>query len=394
MLKQLMALMNSRQSNHFYALAAGVLTIGALTYWRSQPPEVKVLQAETNVPVILFGLGQVDAERVSQLGFEVDGVLSEIFVKVGDHITMGSVVARLDSRRQELAAAIVRRSLHMAEATVLERETQVATTNGTLTLKEQIAKRARTLQDRGTGSVATAQDVEVERQIAESDQHRAMRALETARAAVEQSQAQLAQEEETLARHRLIAPYDGIVTERLQNVGAAIPMGTAVVTLMDPTSLRVLAYVDEGSAGMLRVGQPVSISLRSRSGDDLSGHIDRIDPRSDRVTEERRIYVVFDSPTGELFLDEQAEVRIEVGTVERAILVPEMLVRNRDGAQGSVWAVKDGRLFDARVIFGRRLADGRLELRSNLPSNMQIIGQRLPNAEAGAEVQIQERGGS
>src|SRR4029077_16592396 len=105
-----------------------------------------------------------------------------------------------------------------------------------------------------------------------SDRDRAVRALATARATVEQARAQLAREEETLARHQLIAPYDGIVTERLQDIGAAIPMGTPVITLMDPTSLRVLAYVDEGSAGMLQVGQPVAISLRSRPGDALSGH--------------------------------------------------------------------------------------------------------------------------
>jgi HlyD family secretion protein len=282
----------------------------------------------------------------------------------------------------------------MAEATVLERAAQVETTNATLALKKEIAERAQNLHRRGAGTAALAQDSEIEQQVAASDRDRAVRALATARATVEHARAQLAREEETAARHRLIAPYDGIVTERLQDNGAAIPMGTAVITLMDPTSLRVLAYVDEGSAGMLQTGQAVTISLRSRPGDALFGHIDRIDPRSDRVTEERRVYVTFDGSPGDIFLDEQAEVRINVGTIEREILVPEMLVRNRDGAQGSVWVVKEGHLLDMRVSFGRRLADGRLELLSRLPNDVQVVGERLLDAKAGVAVRMEERSGS
>jgi HlyD family secretion protein len=389
-----MALAKSPPTRHLYAYAIGLLAISTFAYWRLQLPQVKVLEPENNVPVIVFGLGQVDAERISGLGFEVDGVLGEIFVKVGDHIVKDKVVAQLHSRRQELAVAIAQQTVQMAEATVHERVAQVETTNATVALKHEIAERAQQLMRRGAGTAALAQDSENEQRVAASDRDRAVRALATARATVEQARAQLAREKETLARHQLMAPYDGVVTERLQNIGAAIPMGTPVITFMDPTSLRVLAYVDEGSAGMLQAGQSVSISLRSRPADVLFGHIDRIDPRSDRVTEERRVYVTFDSSPGDIFLDEQAEVRINVGTIERAILVPEMIVRNRDGAQGSVWAIKNGHLVELRVSFGRRLADGRLELLSELSNDVQIVGERLPNATSGAAVRTEEKGRS
>lgn len=394
MLGQLLTFARWRQNGRYYAAAAVVLALAAIEYARVQPPEVTVIQQESNVPVVIFGLGQVDAERISQLGFEVDGVLSEMDVQVGDRVPQGALMARLDTRRQELAVASARDALQMADGQVQQSESDLESSSATLTLREQVAGRALQLKLRGAGAVATADDSEAERRAAAANRERAVRTVKVAHARVDQAQAQLDREEATLARHRLLAPYDGIVLQRMQNVGAAVPMGTAVVSFLDPRSLRILAYVDEGSAGMLRPGQPATILLRSRPGEPLAGRIDRIDPRSDRITEERQVYVTFDKPPGTVFLDEQAEVRINVGTIERGLLVPELLVRDRDGAQGSVWATVDGHLQALRLTFGRRLADGRLEVVSPVPANAHIVGQRMPDAEAGMAVRVQGPGES
>lgn len=394
MLNRLITFTRWRQNGRLYALTVGALAIALVEFWRLQPLEVQVIHPDSNVPVVVFGLGQVDAERISQLGFEVDGVVSEIAVQVGDHVRAGDLVARLDSRREELTVTAARQALSMAQAQVRQSDADVASAEATLALKEQVASRASQLERRGTGAIATAQDTEAERRAAAANRDGSMRALDVARARVEQSTAQLSREEETLARHRLLAPYDGVVLERLQNVGAAAPMGTPIVSFLDPKSLRVLAYVDEGRAGMLKIGQRATLILRSRPAERLDGRVDRIDPRSDKVTEERRVYITFDTPPGQVFLDEQAEARIEIGTIEHGTLVPELLIRNRDGAQGTVWAVVDGRLSELRLTFGRRLADGRMEVISPIPANARIVGERLPDASPGTSVRVADRGAS
>jgi HlyD family secretion protein len=394
MLNRLITLSRWRQNSRLYALTAGALVIAAVEFWRWQPVEVPVLQPETNVPVVVFGLGQVDAERISQLGFEVDGVVAEIAVQVGDHVRAGDMVARLDSRREELSVMAARQALAMAQAQVRQSAADVASAEANLALKGQVASRASQLERRGTGAIATAQDTEAERRAAEANRDGSLRALDVARARVEQSTAQLSREEETLARHKLLAPFDGIVLDRLQNIGAAAPMGTAVLSFMDPKSLRVLAYVDEGRAGMVKVGQRATVTLRSRPAERLEGRVDRIDPRSDKVTEERRVYITFDAPPGQIFLDEQAEARIEIGLIEHGTLIPELLIRNRDGAHGTVWAVVDGRLQELRLTFGRRLADGRMEVVSPIPADARIVGQRMPDASPGMTVRVADRGAS
>jgi len=148
-------------------------------------------------------------------------------------------------------------------------------------------------------------------------------------------------------------------------------------------SLRIMTFINEGLAGTLRPGQKASVVLRSRPGETFAAHIDRIEPASDRITEERSVSVVFDRAPDVLYLAEQAEVRIDLGTIAKAYLVPERAVRDRDGDGGIVWTVEKGRLAERRVEFGRRLEDGRLELISPIPDGMRIAAERLPAAKPG-----------
>jgi multidrug efflux pump subunit AcrA (membrane-fusion protein) len=142
-----------------------------------------------------------------------------------------------------------------------------------MVLKNQIAEHAEALQRRGAGTAALA-NRKIEQQVAASDRDRALRALATARAIVGQARAQLLREIQTAARHQVTAPCDGIVTERLLDLGAAIPMGTPVIHVDGPDKPSGPGICRCGSTGMFQTAQPVTISLRSLPGEALSGHIE------------------------------------------------------------------------------------------------------------------------
>ncbi len=68
--------------------------------------------------------------------------------------------------------------------------------------------------------------------------------------------------------------------------------GEALFTLVAPRPMWMLAYVDETRAGDIEEGQPVEIRLRSLAAAECSsGRVGRIGIESDRVNEERRVYV-------------------------------------------------------------------------------------------------------
>ena len=368
-----------------------ILLIAGLVAWRlTRPLDVPVLALESNVPVTLFGLGNVDAERVSRAGFDVSGIMAEIRVRVGDSIRAGDTIARLDTRLQALRVAAATDALKLAEATIRQSQARIGTSTATVALKHQLAERARMLQTRNAGTAAAAEDATADAAVAEAQNVESQRALDGALAQLQQAQTALAQEREVLAHHELRAPFDAIVTERLAVEGAVVQAGQPVVTLVARDSLRIMTFINEGLAGSLRPGQKASIVLRSRPSESFAGHVDRIEPASDRTTEERSVSVVFDQAPDVLFLAEQAEVRIDLGTIQKGYLVPERAVHDRDGGGGIVWAVENGRLAERRVELGRRLEDGRLEITSPLPDGVRIAAERLPDAKLGETARIEE----
>jgi len=131
--------------------------------------------------------------------------------------------------------------------------------------------------------------------------------------------------------------------------------------------------VDEARAGHLQLGQPAEVRLRSRPNEPLLAHVVRIDIESDRVSEERRVYVKCDQCPADFHLGEQIEVFITVATLPKALLVPEIAVDLYDGAEGTVWTVEDGALQQRKVQFGQRTLDGRLEITGGLAQDAQVL---------------------
>ena len=116
---------------------------------------------------------------------------------------------------------------------------------------------------------------------------------------------------------------------------------------------------------------------------EFRGTIARIGLESDRVNEERRVLLTCADCPAEMFLGEQAEVRILTGTRASALMVPEVAISGFDGFQGQVWTVQDGRLVRAELTFGARDDRGRIEVTGGLPEGAQIVANPPQGADEG-----------
>jgi len=153
--------------------------------------------------------------------------------------------------------------------------------------------------------------------------------------------------------------------------------GDVIFTLMDPKTVWVQAYIDEGRAGELAIGQVAEIRLRSLPHSVFTGVVARIGIESDRVNEERLVWITCSDCPDQVFLGEQAEVRITTAILADALLVPEVAVQGFDGHLGSVWVVQDGRLAQIPLIFGHRTEDARVDVVSGLPEGAQIVANPI-----------------
>jgi HlyD family secretion protein len=374
-------------------LLAGLVTAagGIAAYAILSPIPVVIARPEADVPVQVFGLGTVEARIVSKVGFKVAGTLTELHADQGEIVPAGTTLARLDTREQEAKLGKAKATVAQAEANLLKADAAVVKAQAALTRAQSVDERRRTLLGRGNVSIEAAEAAQAERDAAEAELAVTSSEVQVARAAIEDARAEQDYESTVLALHTLTAPYDALVVARLKELGSVLAAGEAVFTLIDPTTVWVLAHVDESQAGELAIGQPAEVVLRSRCGDRLPGRVARIDIESDRVSEERRVYVAFDRCPEDFHLGEQTEVVITTGRLDHALVVPETAVEDAGGGAGTVWTVEDGRLARRDVVLGHRLLDGRVELAGGVPEGASVvIGPSSGSLRIGRAVRIVE----
>jgi HlyD family secretion protein len=353
------------------------------------PVSVQVVETERDVPIQVFGLGTVEAQVLSRVGFEVAGTLIELHADYGDPVAAGTLLARLDSREQEARVAQARAAVAQAESAIRQAAATIERAQANLTQKAQANERRQELVGRGNVSIEVAQDAQSAYDMARAELGQAQSALEVARANLEQAKAQAAVEEARLAKYALHAPYDAVVVSRDRELGSMLNPGEQLLTLMDPKTVWVRAYIDEAKAGRVQVGQPAEATLRSLADRRFAAWVVRIDIESDRVNEERRVYVRCDDCPVEFHLGEQAEVVITVSELAEARLVPQIAVIGLEGRHGVVWTVENGRLAQRAVMFGQRTLDGRLEIVDGLPPGAEVVVRPNSTLTVGRQVTVE-----
>ena len=354
-----------------------------------RPIKVQVLETERDVPIQVFGLGTVEAQILSNVGFEVAGTLIELDADYGDRVEAGAPLARLNSHEQEARVAQAKAAVTQAESAIRQAMAAIEHAQATVTQKQQVHERRQQLVQKGNVSTEAAEDARAAYDIARADLTQARSAVETARANLEQAKAQAAFEEARLAKYALYAPYDAVVVSRNRELGSMLTPGEQLFTLVDPKTVWVLAYIDETKAGRVTVGPPAEVTLRSLADRRFAGRVMRIDIESDRVNEERKVYVRCDDCPAEFHLGEQAEVVIDIAELAEARLVPQIAVTGLQGRHGVVWTVENGRLAQHAVMFGQRTLDGRLEIVDGLPPGAEVVVRPNSGLTVGRAVAVE-----
>ena len=347
----------------------------AVAFQQYRPLTIAVLEPQSGVAVKVFGLGTVEARVLSRTGFKVAGTLTELQADHGDHVKAGQVLARVDASEQQARVSKARAQLESAGAAVKVAEAASHKATAVAAQRGQTNARRQALLAKQSVSVEAAEEAQLNERVAKADLLVAQSEIETAKAKRDDARAQLDYEEVLLQQHELRAPYDALVVSRAKELGAVLPAGDALFTLVAPDTVWMLAYIDEARAGRVQVGQPVEIRLRSLPQQTFNGQVTRIGIESDRVNEERRVYVSCRDCPEVFHLGEQAELYIVTAILPRALLVPEAAIAGFDGATGMVWTVEGGRLRQRQASFGARTLDGRHELTGGLPADAAVAGR-------------------
>lgn len=368
------------------AIGAGA---GAWTMFL-RPIEVQVAAAERDVPVQVFGLGTVEARVTSRIGFKVSGVVVDLRADVGDRVAKGAVLARLDDREQSAQVARATAMVELAAANLQRAAASVEKAQANFANAKSINERRQALLKNNNTSIEAAQTAQAAQDAALADVSLAQSDVLVAKANIGDAEAQRQLQSTILEFYTLAAPYDAMVTARLKELGSALGAGEPVFTLIDPKTVWALAYVDESKAGKIAVGEPAEIVLRSQPGRRIAGHVARIQPESDRVNEERRVEIAFDTLPADVYLGEQAEAHITTVRLPQALLAPETAITGLGNNQGTVWTVEDGYLEQRNVTLGHRLLDGRFEITGGVPEHALVVTTLRSGLRVGRAAKIAE----
>ena len=307
----------------------------------------------------LFGIGTVEARHTHKIGPIFAGRIQRLDVQVGDQVKAGQVLGEMDPVDLEDRGRSLEAAVRRAEAVLREAEARHAFASTQAQRYDELyASRSVSEELRGTKRQ--------ELQIAAAA--RAVAQAEVVR--VRSDREGLGVQQGSL---RLVAPVDGLVVAREADPGTTVVAGQAVVEIIDPSSLWMNVRFDQISAAGLRRDLPAQIVLSSRSGLPLKGHVLRVEPKADAVTEETLAKVVFDTQPESLPpLGELAEVTVNLPALPAAPTVANATLR-RLGEQTGVWKLVDGDLQFVPVKLGASDLNGRVQVREGVAVGDQVV---------------------
>jgi len=150
---------------------------------------------------------------------------------------------------------------------------------------------------------------------------------ESVRSEVRITKAQVADAQDNLERHTIRAPFDGVVNERLVEVGDAVSVSEAVATVVDLSKLRVRFAVAEAEIGAFPPGRPVKLRVLSAPRESLEPRVAFVARSADPGTGLFRVEALLDNADRRFPGGLQGEIEAEVQVFPRGPVVPAAAVR-------------------------------------------------------------------
>jgi RND family efflux transporter MFP subunit len=169
------------------------------------------------------------------------------------------------------------------------------------------------------------------------------------------------------------APLDGVITERLANIGLNVDPSTKLFSVVDLATVWVVADVYEKDLSRVAVGASVTITTAAYPDHRLQGRVSYIDPQVNGTTRTARIRAEVANSQGELRLGMYATVVIRSAAAGTAILIPRTAVQQVGDRQVVYLGSQETGTFIEREITSVRVSGDRVEVLSGLKAGDTIV---------------------
>ena len=307
------------------------------------PVRVQMVVAEPRqLPRTLTSVGSLESTDMATVSAEVEGRIVALDLPEGRRVEQGHVLARIDDAESRAALSVAR----------------ARRTNA----RDRLARLEK-----------------LRRQSVSSEQ-----AYDDAKAEFDAASGAFVEARTRLEKTTITAPFTGVLGLEQVNVGQYVESGTPVVeiTRIDPLELRF--SIPQRFAADLEVGQKV-VGRVGSCGAGFDGEVTAIDPRVDVATRSVRLEASVPNPEGALFPGMAVSLRLVVGEIPGALVVPQEAVV-RQGTKHVVYVIDAENVAAPRnVTLGRFFVDG-VHVRSGIEPGARVVTAGQQKLRPGATV--------
>lgn len=291
--------------------------------------------APATISSTVTATGTVEPVKQVEVGTQVSGIISKIFVDYNSVVKEGQLIAELDM-------------------SVLQTELESSRANLNASKVEY------DYQQRNYQRIKGLYDKEL---VSATEFEQAQYSYDKAKFSYSQAQSNYTKAQKNIGYAKIYSPIDGVVLSRAVDEGQTVASGFSTPTLFtianDLTAMRVIANVDEADIGQVKEGQRVEFEVDAYPEDTFQGSVTQVRLQATTTSNVVTYQVVIDAPNPDLKLKPGLTANITIYTLDKndVIAVPVRALRftpeGEKYRENTVWKqLADGKLEPASVTTG------------------------------------------
>ncbi|CAN5776029.1 efflux RND transporter periplasmic adaptor subunit [soil metagenome] len=399
---------------------------------------VTVTKAESReVPAYIPATGSLVADETSDIAPKVAGKVVNIYADVGDFITRGNTIAKLDEQDARLRVAEAQANVKKAQAAVRQAEARLGLSpNGTfnsstipevrtaaagveqaqaelrqaeanLRQAEANEKRYRELVETGDVAVITYETYRTARDTARAARDTAQarvnsakqqieaavnfakqnnQAIKSAEADVEAARTQVATAQAAVADTIVRAPFSGYISERATAVGEFVTSSSVIATILRSNPIKVQMQIAEADVPYISIGRGVSVQVDSYKDRSFGGSVTAINPAIDPVSRAATVVAQIENNDNALRTGMFATAKIvrEGGSI--GIFVPRVAVYRDEATQNYRVFVIEENVAKLKVVQIGTTENDFIQILSGVNADETVATSNLDKLYEGAKV--------
>ena len=376
-----------------FFILLGLLVAGGATYYffssNSKQETTYLTESVTrgNVEKTVVASGSVESVNEVDVGAQASGEITKLYVKLGQEIKKGEMIADIDSTTQINTLNTKKAALVSYQAQLKAKKTAYDVALSSYNRLSKLYTQKATSLDSLNTAKSTLDNAKAE--------------MEAIEANIKQAEIEVNTAETNVGYTKITAPMDGTVISVPVSEGQTVNANQTtptIVTIADLSKMKIKPEISEGDITKVKAGQEVSFTILSDSQTVYHSVIDSVDPANTTTSDSSStsslssssssttsaIYyyanVLIDNPDRTLRIGMTTENNIKIANAKDVLLISNMAIQKRDG-KSFVNVLNDKNQPEPREVEIGVQNDFKTEIKSGLNEGEKVIVSQVANGE-------------